>query len=298
MVLSTINLAGFLLTESAISFLGLGPAPPDFTWGGMIGDGRSAIADAWWVSVVPGIAIIGDGHDIGIHGRCDQGCIRSQVRNEALVSSASSERSVRPNPRNDNSVNFGIRKERTDHVTVSKSGVKCKFNRRQALKMTAAAGALLELSQHGASAAPTSTGQQIYTPSQDSGGQLIVGHHVDPTTLDLLDSTTAAYQSVSAAIVEQWIVFDTENLTPAPWLAESYSWIDDLTLEIKIKPGISFTNGEPLDAQSAKLSIDTLMASDSYSFFLKDGVYKETEIVDDLTARVILTEPMLRSCQY
>ena len=57
-VLSTINLASFILTESAISFLGLGPAPPEFTWGGLIGDGRSSIYDAWWISVFPGIAIV------------------------------------------------------------------------------------------------------------------------------------------------------------------------------------------------------------------------------------------------
>lgn len=57
-VLSTVNLASFILTESAISFLGLGPAPPEFTWGGLIGDGRNSIYDAPWSSVFPGIAIV------------------------------------------------------------------------------------------------------------------------------------------------------------------------------------------------------------------------------------------------
>lgn len=57
-VLSTVNLASFILTESAISFLGLGPAPPEFTWGGLIGDGRNSIYDAPWISLFPGIAII------------------------------------------------------------------------------------------------------------------------------------------------------------------------------------------------------------------------------------------------
>lgn len=57
-VLSTVYLASFLLAESAISFLGLGPAPPDFTWGGMIGDGRGNINDAWWATVFPGLAIV------------------------------------------------------------------------------------------------------------------------------------------------------------------------------------------------------------------------------------------------
>jgi peptide/nickel transport system permease protein len=57
-VLSTLNIASFILTESAISYLGLGPAPPEITWGGLIGDGRQGIYDAWWVALFPGMAIV------------------------------------------------------------------------------------------------------------------------------------------------------------------------------------------------------------------------------------------------
>lgn len=58
LVLSTFNLARFILTESAISFLGLGPAPPDVTWGGIIGEGRNYMYEAWWVAAAPGAAIV------------------------------------------------------------------------------------------------------------------------------------------------------------------------------------------------------------------------------------------------
>jgi peptide/nickel transport system permease protein len=57
-VLSTLNLASFILVESAISFLGLGPEPPDTTWGGLIGDGRNYMYEAWWVTLFPGVAIV------------------------------------------------------------------------------------------------------------------------------------------------------------------------------------------------------------------------------------------------
>lgn len=57
LVLSTFNLAQFVLLESSISFLGLGPAPPSFTWGSLIGDGRDYIFEAWWLTAVPGAAI-------------------------------------------------------------------------------------------------------------------------------------------------------------------------------------------------------------------------------------------------
>jgi peptide/nickel transport system permease protein len=56
-ILTTLNIAQFIITESTISFLGLGPSPPDVTWGGMIGEGRDYIFEAWWDAVVPGVAI-------------------------------------------------------------------------------------------------------------------------------------------------------------------------------------------------------------------------------------------------
>ena len=56
-VLTTYAAARILLTESALSFLGLGITPPSTTWGGMVGDGRNYLHDAWWVSTVPGIVI-------------------------------------------------------------------------------------------------------------------------------------------------------------------------------------------------------------------------------------------------
>lgn len=56
-VLTTFSAARLMLTESALSFLGLGVTPPATTWGGMIGDGRDYILQAWWISAVPGTLI-------------------------------------------------------------------------------------------------------------------------------------------------------------------------------------------------------------------------------------------------
>jgi len=56
-VLSTLGISQVILTESAISFLGLGPAPPDVTWGGMIGEGRNYLYTAWWSASIPGAVI-------------------------------------------------------------------------------------------------------------------------------------------------------------------------------------------------------------------------------------------------
>jgi len=56
-VLATTLFASALLSESALSFLGLGVPPPAPTWGGMLADGRSFLSEALWLSLFPGIAI-------------------------------------------------------------------------------------------------------------------------------------------------------------------------------------------------------------------------------------------------
>lgn len=166
------------------------------------------------------------------------------------------------------------------------------LSRRTLIAGTAATGATLAIGSNLATSAPSPLNQpRTMRTAQAAGPELVIGHHVDPTSLNLLDNTTAAFQSVSAQIVEQMIVFDTQNLTPQPWLAESFQWLDDLTFEIKLKSNISFTNGEPFDANSAKLTLDELMVSDAYAFFLKPGVYKETAVIDDLTVHCLLNEP-------
>ncbi|MEZ4745156.1 MAG: ABC transporter permease [Calditrichia bacterium] len=49
--------ADIIVIESALSFLGLGVQPPTASWGGIMSDGMSALGDAWWLSVFPGMAI-------------------------------------------------------------------------------------------------------------------------------------------------------------------------------------------------------------------------------------------------
>ncbi|HLT91211.1 MAG TPA: ABC transporter permease [Woeseiaceae bacterium] len=56
-VIGTAMFGGALLTESALSFLGLGVPPPAPTWGGMLSDATLYMSVAPWLSVFPGLAI-------------------------------------------------------------------------------------------------------------------------------------------------------------------------------------------------------------------------------------------------
>jgi peptide/nickel transport system permease protein len=58
-VSATLGLAGAILTEAYVSFLGLGVQPPTATWGNMIGDAQSFMSQgAWWLWVFPSLFIV------------------------------------------------------------------------------------------------------------------------------------------------------------------------------------------------------------------------------------------------
>jgi peptide/nickel transport system permease protein len=57
MVLVTLNIGVVIIAEAALSFLGAGIPPPTPTWGLMVSEGRGRIAEAWWISLIPGLAI-------------------------------------------------------------------------------------------------------------------------------------------------------------------------------------------------------------------------------------------------
>lgn len=55
--IATLEFAFVMLSESSLSFLGLGIQPPAFTWGAMVAQGQSYLSTAWWVAFWPGLAI-------------------------------------------------------------------------------------------------------------------------------------------------------------------------------------------------------------------------------------------------
>lgn len=58
LVSATLGVAGAILTESALSFLGIGVQPPTPSWGNMLISGKQTLGTAWWLSVFPGMAIL------------------------------------------------------------------------------------------------------------------------------------------------------------------------------------------------------------------------------------------------
>jgi peptide/nickel transport system permease protein len=57
LVVATVELGHVILAEASLSFLGLGVPTSQPSWGTTISNGRNYLADAWWISTIPGIAL-------------------------------------------------------------------------------------------------------------------------------------------------------------------------------------------------------------------------------------------------
>jgi peptide/nickel transport system permease protein len=57
-ILGTLQVGWAIVVEASLTFLGAGIPPPTPTWGGMVAEGLDFVESAWWISVMPGLAII------------------------------------------------------------------------------------------------------------------------------------------------------------------------------------------------------------------------------------------------
>ena len=78
----------------------------------------------------------------------------------------------------------------------------------------------------------------------------------------------------------------------APSLGVSRKWIDDTTLEIKLRQGVHFTNGEPFDAHAVKFNFDYQRQHNpgrGVQVYMKN--LKEIEVIDPFTVHMVLDQP-------
>jgi peptide/nickel transport system permease protein len=56
-ILATLQVGTIVIVEASLSFLGVGIPPPTADWGSMVSEGRSYIVTAWWICIIPGVAV-------------------------------------------------------------------------------------------------------------------------------------------------------------------------------------------------------------------------------------------------
>src|SRR5207247_1123400 len=122
-------------------------------------------------------------------------------------------------------------------------------------------------------------------------GKIVIAQGVDPTTLDpQWHEETPAYNVLLN--IYDTLLFRDKDLKIIPWLAESWRLVNPTTWEFKIRKGVKFHNGEEVDAEAVKFSLDRirdpeLKARQTVYFRLVTSV----DVVDKHTVRVVTSRP-------
>jgi len=108
----------------------------------------------------------------------------------------------------------------------------------------------------------------------------VVPHHFNPLA--------PSCPPIMGVVYEYLFLFDDVNLKLIPWIAESAKWVDDLTLEVKIRKGVYWQDGEPLTAKDVKYTYELgkrhpeIIISEPKVIWI---YVNDIELVDDYTLR-------------
>lgn len=137
--------------------------------------------------------------------------------------------------------------------------------------------------------------ETIVTPTPGPQNITVI-QGVDPTSLDPQVGESGPKANVLIHMFD-YLTRITDDMEVAPQAAESWEVLDDgLTWRIKIREGITFWNGEPLDAEAVKYTMDRTMDEELQGQGLNDPFpgrvdLDRVEIVDDYTVDVITNSP-------
>lgn len=123
-------------------------------------------------------------------------------------------------------------------------------------------------------------------------GQLVAALDSDRETLDPHQATGTIDYMVLMHIFDHLIARNPETMKLVGGLAESWRTVDDLTWEFKLRKGVKFQNGEPVNATAVKFSIDRVLdpAQKSYLRDRFKGI-TSVQVGDDLTVRLKTDKP-------
>jgi peptide/nickel transport system substrate-binding protein len=130
------------------------------------------------------------------------------------------------------------------------------------------------------------------TATAPSDTQVVIAQISDPSTTDPHNHNTALVNSTPVFSVYDGLTRYDANDQVGPWLATSWQLVDDTTWEFKIRTGVTFHNGEPFDAGTAKDNIDRMINPDNKLLAATVfGVIDHATAVDPQTLHVITKQP-------
>src|SRR5438093_6997842 len=123
-------------------------------------------------------------------------------------------------------------------------------------------------------------------------GQLVAALDSDRETLDPHQATGTIDYMVLMHVFDHLIARNPETMKLVGGVAESWSSVDEYTWEFRIRKGVKFHNGEPLNAESVKFSIERVLDPGQKSY-LRDrfkGI-TQVQVIDEFGIRLKTEKP-------
>jgi peptide/nickel transport system substrate-binding protein len=133
---------------------------------------------------------------------------------------------------------------------------------------------------------------QMETPQepQPAKGTLVIGKGAIPTTGDPAYDTGAWALAVYSQVFDTLVVFNNGKIQPS--VATSWKAVDDLTWEFKLRDDVYFQNGEPLDAEAVKFTLDRILNPDEAIAWRGSlSTIDNVEVIDKTTVRLHTSAP-------
>ncbi|WP_413065174.1 ABC transporter substrate-binding protein [Siminovitchia sp. 179-K 8D1 HS] len=130
------------------------------------------------------------------------------------------------------------------------------------------------------------------SPSKSGNNEIVIGVPGDPQNWDPIAVFLLDWSTVATSVFEG-LIDRTINLELQPGLAEEWDYLDDTTLQFKLREGVEFHNGEPFNADAVKFTFDRLLGEEGAKGPQQANYtsIKEVEVVDQYTVKFHLNEP-------
>lgn len=127
---------------------------------------------------------------------------------------------------------------------------------------------------------------------------IVIATPEEPANLDPADCQLVSAYAIVNGVYDRLIVMDAETGEYVNLLAESVEYTDDVTLEIKIKSGIQFSNGTPLTAEDVLFTFQHLAESNRFSSNFSCIDFENTTVNDETSLTVKLLAPYAPFLSY
>lgn len=130
----------------------------------------------------------------------------------------------------------------------------------------------------------------------DNGGSdsaedrvLLIASSTDVSSLDPIRGNAGSDHVLLYPLYDTLVAWD-ENFEPAPGLAESWEFVSSTELQLTLREGLTFHDGEPLDAEAVKYNLDRAMAEGS-NLIADLASVSEVRVDDELSVTLLLERP-------